>query len=228
MIVPTDFDEERIAKEVCETSPDMYCNTNSIYGTDGYLYRMLHFTFDTEKMTYPFQSLIRCKNDIDDTEDGAYMYLKCEPDYTHIMPLYQRLFCMPLAIGESCIGLFKPEDKPRALVIGLGGGGWTGFLQTLYPHMEIDCVEIEPEVVRQAKQWFSFEEGANTHVTVQDGEVFLAEHVKKIAAGKACKYDVAFVDIASSGVCGIYVVEQDETISSRIIDQILFSPHPKT
>jgi len=54
-------------------------------------------------------------------------------------------------------------------------GAATGPKQfrSFYPELQVDVVEIDPEVVSVAKRFFSFEPDARTSVTVQDGRRFL-------------------------------------------------------
>ncbi|HEY5543365.1 MAG TPA: fused MFS/spermidine synthase, partial [Candidatus Binatia bacterium] len=48
---------------------------------------------------------------------------------------------------------FRPDAK-KMLVIGLGGGSIPKKIQKEFPHMEIDAVEIDPEVIKMAKDYF--------------------------------------------------------------------------
>ncbi len=69
--------------------------------------------------------------------------------------------------------VFCPEP---ASALFIGGGGMVGprVYREIYPSMErIDVVEIDPEVVRIAKEYFAFDPGEKTHITVGDGRIFL-------------------------------------------------------
>ncbi len=83
---------------------------------------------------------------------------------------------------------FHPEPK-RVLVIGLGGGILPRALQTLYPEIEMDCVDIDPAVVKVARQYFGFVPAAKTRIVTQDGRVFV-----KRAATQARQYDLIVLD----------------------------------
>ena len=60
---------------------------------------------------------------------------------------YQRVALAGLAL---C-----PEPR-RILVVGLGGGALPSFLRVHYPDAAIDAVEIDPQVVEVAKDFFGF------------------------------------------------------------------------
>eukprot|EP01061_Rhynchopus_euleeides_P001753 TRINITY_DN11288_c0_g1_i1.p1 TRINITY_DN11288_c0_g1~~TRINITY_DN11288_c0_g1_i1.p1 ORF type:complete len:274 (+),score=58.05 TRINITY_DN11288_c0_g1_i1:679-1500(+) len=198
--IPQHYEEDRIDQATCDTDSARVCSTSTVYGDNGYMYRRMDMTFTKgNPQIYPFMSLLRCKDEIEDNVD--YREMDCTPDYTHVLPLYHRIFCFPLVVAERFLGILKPEDKPRALVIGMGGGTWTGFLQTLYPNMHIDVVEVEPQVVKQAKRWFGFKEGSNTTVIIDDGEAFVKRKAQELVKANGAKYDVVFVDIYNSGVC---------------------------
>lgn len=93
--------------------------------------------------------------------------------------------------------LFNPEPK-RILIAGLGGGTIPMLLRDLYPDAEIDVVEIDPAVVKVAKEWFNYEEDANHEVHVVDARVFI-----KRAGLQGEKYDFIMLDAFS----GEYIPE---------------------
>jgi len=49
--------------------------------------------------------------------------------------------------------LLHPRPR-RLLMLGLGGGGMSNYLHGRVPDLEIDAVEIDPEVVRLAQEYF--------------------------------------------------------------------------
>lgn len=66
-------------------------------------------------------------------------------------------------------------EPRRILVVGLGGGTLPAFLHRHYPAAEIDAVDIDPEVVRVAKDYFGFREDALLRAHVADGRRFIEE-----------------------------------------------------
>eukprot|EP00754_Rhynchopus_humris_P025835 Rhum_TRINITY_DN14970_c8_g4::Rhum_TRINITY_DN14970_c8_g4_i2::g.130338::m.130338 len=211
-VIPQKFEEYPLEATRCKVDKKVSCASASIYGDTGYMYRRMDLNYDLEhapEYPLPFQTLIRCSNDVSEVADVAA--LDCVPDYKHVLPLYHRLFCVPLVVCEKFLGMFQPPTDadaadgavvprpPRALVLGLGGGAWAGLLRDLYPTMQIDCVEIEPAVVQHAQKHFGFVPGALTSVVVQDAEVFLKWKAEAVEEGRAEPYDVAFVDVYSSG-----------------------------
>jgi spermidine synthase len=67
---------------------------------------------------------------------------------------------------------FRPDAK-KMLLVGLGGGSIPKKVQKEFPAMEIDAVEIDPEVVQIAKNHFSVRESKNLRIHAQDGRLFL-------------------------------------------------------
>ncbi len=61
----------------------------------------------------------------------------------------------------------------NALMIGLGGASTQRAYQHYYPDLTVETAEIDPVVVRVAKQYFGFQESATQRVQVSDGRVFL-------------------------------------------------------
>jgi spermidine synthase len=69
--------------------------------------------------------------------------------------------------------LLLQNDTERALFIG--GGGFTipqRYVEE-YPNVTVDVAEIDPEVVRVAKEQFGLEEGPRMNVHVEDGRNYL-------------------------------------------------------
>ena len=84
--------------------------------------------------------------------------------------------------------LLNPEPK-RMLMIGLGGGTLSTVLGKVYPGLQQDLVEIDPAVVKVAKDYFGFVPTATTKVAALDGRVFTRR-----AQSKAARYDLIILD----------------------------------
>jgi len=82
------------------------------------------------------------------------------------------------------------NPHPRAvLIIGLGGGVLPTALARMFPETRIDIVEIDPAVVKVARQFFGFNPDQRVQVFEEDGRVF----VKR--AGKSGRhYDLIMLD----------------------------------
>src|SRR5919106_787713 len=80
---------------------------------------------------------------------------------------------------------FRPDAK-KVLIIGLGGGSIPKKLQKEFPSMEVDVVEIDPEVIQIAKNHFNVRDGKNLRLHAQDGRLFLTR--------TANQYDIIMID----------------------------------
>lgn len=91
---------------------------------------------------------------------------------------------------QMMLGALFLQPEPRSvLVIGLGGGTIPRALTQLIPHATIDVVEIDPAVVRVAKDYFGFVESSKVRSFAQDGRVFV-----KRALREQRKYDLVMLD----------------------------------
>ena len=86
-------------------------------------------------------------------------------------------------------GLLLIEEPKNILIIGLGGGTMSNTLHQLYPQSVITNVEIDPAVVKVARQYFGFIENQNVLSVIQDGRIFI-----KRAIIKKQKYDWIILD----------------------------------
>jgi len=75
-------------------------------------------------------------------------------------------------------------------VLFIGGGGFSGPKQFLeyYPDVNVDVVEIDPQVVKVARDYFNVSDDPRQRVFVDDGRAFL---------GGAGKYDLVVLDAYS-------------------------------
>lgn len=88
---------------------------------------------------------------------------------------------------SSLLLLDKAPEK--ILIVGLGGGTMSNTLHQLYPQALIENVEIDPAVIKVARQYFGFFENDNVTSKVQDGRIFV-----KRATMKKQKYDWIILD----------------------------------
>jgi spermidine synthase len=84
--------------------------------------------------------------------------------------------------------LLNPEPR-RILMLGLGGGTLPMALDELLPETRIDVVEIDPAVIRVAREFFAFAPSPRVDVYAQDGRVFV-----KRAAQRGETYDLIMLD----------------------------------
>jgi len=97
-------------------------------------------------------------------------------------------------------------------VLFVGGGGFSGpknFLE-LYPDLQIDVVEIDPDVIQVAKEFFFVEDDPRLNIFNMDARLFLSQTDKK--------YDAIILD-AFSGYSVPYhllTVEYFELLSDRL------------
>ena len=97
---------------------------------------------------------------------------------------------MVMHYPQMMMGALYVKPAPRSvLIIGLGGGTIPRALVETLPEVQIDVVEIDPAVVRVARQYFDFSEGERMRVHVLDGRVYV-----KQALREARRYDLVMLD----------------------------------
>lgn len=82
----------------------------------------------------------------------------------------------------------NPHPK-RVLIVGLGGGTLPTHLSAMAPDADIEVVELDPAVVKVAKQFFNFKTGPKLTVQTEDGRVFIKKALKNGA-----HYDLIMLD----------------------------------
>jgi spermidine synthase len=81
------------------------------------------------------------------------------------------------------VAFTEPHD---VLVVGLGGGILPRHLRHYYPQARIDNVEIDPDVISVAQQFFDFRTDPLMTAVAQDGRVFIKRTPRR--------YDIVFLD----------------------------------
>ncbi len=70
--------------------------------------------------------------------------------------------------------LFQPKPK-KIMMMGVGGGQISNYLFRRFPGIEIDAVDIDPEVIRLAQKYFAIPKSPRYRLHVGDGRVFIEE-----------------------------------------------------
>ncbi len=99
---------------------------------------------------------------------------------------------MPVSYTSAMtVGLAFPEITRRVLMIGLGGGSVSTYLAGHMPGPIVETVELDPGVIRAAKQWFGVRETPRTPLIEADGRVFLTRN--------NTQYDLILLDAFRGG-----------------------------
>ena len=115
--------------------------------------------------------------------------------------------------GLMIMGLSYLDKPENALIIGLGGGTLTKYLNKYYPDLEIDNVEMDPVVVDVAREYFDFTESRANQVYVMDGRRYLQKSDKK--------YDLIFLDAYYGGYIPFHLLTREflKLVKSRLTDK---------
>jgi len=94
---------------------------------------------------------------------------------------------LDLKYSQTMTAALALHREPReVLLIGLGGASIPKFLQKYFPELELDIVELDPDVVRVCQDYFEFRGNAKTRVFVMDGRMYLKRAEKQ--------YDLILLD----------------------------------
>ncbi len=121
---------------------------------------------------------------VEEDDEARYMYFDRTlqsamnlKDSTALRLIYSRYTSLGFA--------FRPDAK-KMLIIGLGGGSIPKKVQKEFPSLEMDAVEIDPEVIQIAKSHFDVRESKNLRLYAQDGRLFLTRSQNQ--------YDIILLD----------------------------------
>jgi len=107
------------------------------------------------------------------TEDGRYRWLRADNIWHTQMQLKDpNGRGLPYTDYFDLAFLYTPNIR-SVLVIGLGGGTAPKRFVRDYPQVTVDCVEIDPAVIKIAQRYFYVEPGPRLRVHEADGRQFL-------------------------------------------------------
>ncbi len=78
-------------------------------------------------------------------------------------------------VRYAALGLLFVPQLERLMMIGLGGGSFTGLVHRALPAVRIDAIEIDPVVVEAARRYFGLIEDGNYRVHIADGAAFVRD-----------------------------------------------------
>lgn len=129
--------------------------------------------------------------------NSIYIY-EDAPYYTMIFGKNRRLYTesrvnsedpleLPVAYTQvMTVGMAYPEKVEKIVEIGVGGGSIISYLARTYPDVEIDAIELDPEVLEFARRYFFVEESERVRLHERDGRIWLLR--------ARDRYDVAMID----------------------------------
>ena len=119
-------------------------------------------------------------------DDGQSRYLRFDSSFQSGMYLDDPFRTRFSYTDYLHLGLAYNPSAKRVLVIGLGGGSTQKRLWRAFPDVEVTTVELDPEVVETAYDWFDLPRDPRLDVEVDDGRRFLQR--------RRDRYDVIMVD----------------------------------
>jgi len=121
---------------------------------------------------------------IEEDDEARYMYF--DRTLQSAMTLKDPTALRLIYSRYTSLGFTFRADAKKMLLIGLAGGSIPKKLNKEFPNMEIDAVELDPEVIKLAKDHFNIKEGKQLRLHAQDGRLFLTR--------TQTQYDIIMLD----------------------------------
>lgn len=109
---------------------------------------------------------------------------------------------LPLSYAQIMpVALLYNDKAKNLLMIGLGGGAVTRYIQNYIKNIDITGVELDEKVIDLAKKYFGLVEKENYKVIIEDGRIFL--HRSKNS------YDIIMLDAYKGGYIPFHLCTQE-------------------
>ncbi len=106
-------------------------------------------------------------------DSGGERYLRFDSTFQSGMKLDDPYATVFQYTDYLQLGLAYAPSTRRVLFIGLGGGSATKRMWRDFPSLQLDVVELDPDVVQAARRWFELPQDPRLTVTSEDGRRFL-------------------------------------------------------
>jgi spermidine synthase len=123
-----------------------------------------------------------------DRKDERFLYLNYRAGFQSVQVRNQLLTD---AMHDQFLWLPLISDGPRMLFLGVAGGVSITQVLQVYPEAKIVGVDLDPAVLRTAREWFGLAESARLSLVAQDARRFLALSRER--------FDSAAVDLYVTG-----------------------------
>jgi spermidine synthase len=123
----------------------------------------------------------------DDDQGKRYLaFNRARGDQSAVLPGHPEVLTFAYTKTAITALSFLEREPRRMLFIGVGAGSIPSYMRLIYPNAIMDLVEIDPDVIRVAKEYFDFRPDALMREIIKDGRVFLRT--------TAHSYDFIFLD----------------------------------
>ncbi|MGA7494419.1 MAG: fused MFS/spermidine synthase [Syntrophobacteraceae bacterium] len=110
---------------------------------------------------------------------------------------------LPLSYNRTIMAaLAYSSDCKKILMVGLGGGAITRYINTFMPNVDITNVELDRDVIRLAKQYFGVQESNNFRIIESDGRIYLKQNMDT-------KYDIVILDAFRGGYIPFHLLTKE-------------------
>lgn len=126
-------------------------------------------------------------------------------------------FALPVPYTQfMTIGLAYNTKPNDVIMLGLGGGATTKYIQEYYPETKIKAVELDPDVSLLAKKYFNIVENENFDIEIKDARIFLTRSKDR--------YDLIMMDTFRGGYIPFHLltVEFFNIVKRRMRDNSFF------
>lgn len=153
------------------------------------------FFYDQSQILYERDSLY---HHILVAESGSIRNLHFDNSYQSAMNIGNPLEMVFDYTSYLHLGVVAHPSPERVLFIGLGGGSAPKKFLNDYPSLkQIDVVELDPEVVKVAYDFFHLPDDPKLRVAVEDGRLLITKKARDVATGRIAPYDMVIIDAYS-------------------------------
>jgi spermidine synthase len=144
-------------------------------------------TAASAKIIYETDSLYHHIVVREDEQGKRYLaFNRVRGDQSAVLPGHPEVLTFAYTKTAFAALSFLEKEPESLLFIGVGAGTIPAYMRLIYPRAAMDLVEIDPDVLKVAREYFDFKPDALMREIIKDGRVFLRT--------TANRYDLIFLD----------------------------------
>ncbi len=183
-----------------------FASSDLFYPTKDYAYTAQSESLLSSQYVGLLESVESQYNNIKIYKSGSYVtmrFSRAHSEFSESTINTSNSMELPLSYNRSIMAAlaYSPDCK-KILMVGLGGGAITRYINMFMPSVDITNVELDRDVIRLAKKYFGIKESENYRIIESDGRIYLKQNMDT-------NYDIVILDAFRGGYIPFHLLTKE-------------------
>jgi len=183
-----------------------FASSDLFYPTKDYAYTAQNDSLLSSQYVGMLESVESQYNNIKIYKSGSYVtmrFSRANSEFSESTINTSNSMELPSSYNRSIMAalVYSPDCK-KILMVGLGGGAITRYINAFMPNVDITNVELDRDVIRLAKKYFYIKEAQSFRIIESDGRIYLKQNTD-------AKYDLIILDAFRGGYIPFHLLTKE-------------------